>query len=94
MPLFFHTPRSWQDEHLYTGSTNDLRARLRLHSAGEVTSTLPGRPLELVFYEAYLKQFDPKPREQCLKSTKGRNTLRAMLKAAFGSAGPSPRDWE
>jgi hypothetical protein len=48
--------------------------------------------LELIFYEAYLNEFDAKRREQYLISRKGKTTLRAMLKDYFSSAGPSTRD--
>ena len=91
MPRFFYVYilRSRLDGRLYTGSTNDLKARLRLHNAGEITSTRPRRPLDLIFYEAYLNEYDAKPREQYLKSTKGKTTLRTMLKDFFNSSGPT-----
>jgi putative endonuclease len=91
MPRFFYVYvlSSLYDGYLYTGSTNDLKARLRLHNAGEVASTRPRRPVGLIFYEAYLNEYDAKRREQYLKSTKGKTPIRAMLKDFFSSIRPS-----
>ena len=88
MPQFFYVYilRSQRDGHLYAGSTNDLKARLQLHNAGEVTSTKSRRPLDLIFYEAYLNEYDAKRRELYFKSTKGKTTLRTMLKDFFNAA--------
>jgi putative endonuclease len=65
---------------MYIGSTGDLRRRVLNHNRGLVQSTSPRRPLELIFYEAYLNAYDAKRREIYLKSTKGRTTLKTMLK--------------
>jgi putative endonuclease len=68
------------DGGLYIGSTGDLRKRVLNHNRGHVQSTSPRWPLELIFYEAYLNVYDAKRREIYLKSTKGRTTLKTMLK--------------
>ena len=87
MPQFFYVYilRSQRDGHLYIGSTTDLRARLQLQNTGEVTSTKSRWPLDLIFYEAYLNEYDAKRREQYFKSTKGKTTLRTMLKDFFNA---------
>jgi len=43
-------------------------------------STNPRRPFELIFYEAYRSEYDAKRREVYLKSTRGRTTLKTMLR--------------
>lgn len=63
----------------YVGYTEDLQARLKKHNAGEVQSTKPYGPWILIYYEAFTSMNDAKQREQYLKTTKGRRTLRLML---------------
>jgi predicted GIY-YIG superfamily endonuclease len=65
---------------LYVGYTEDLVERLKSHNEGKNTSTKPHRPFKLIFYEAYFGKKDAKRREGYLKTTKGRTTLRSMLK--------------
>jgi len=40
-------------------------------------------PFDLLFYEAYQNIKDAKRREKYLKTTKGKTTLRSMLKEAL-----------
>ncbi len=80
---------SLRDGHWYVGSTHDLRKRLKLHNSGAVKSTSVRRPLELIFYEAYLNQDDAKRRESYFKTSKGKNSLRVML-AQFLKAPSGP----
>jgi putative endonuclease len=51
----------------YTGSTNDLRLRLKAHNEGKVSSTRRYKPWRLVYYEAYLSEEDARLREQKFK---------------------------
>ena len=53
-------------EKLYTGSTNDLRDRLKSHNTGRVFST-KGHKWKLVYYEAYRNEQDAREREKRLK---------------------------
>jgi putative endonuclease len=82
VPKFFHVYalRSQSDQGFYIGSIRDLKVRFRLHNDGAVRSTSPRRPFDLIFYEAYRSEDDAKRREIYLKSTKGRNTLKTMLR--------------
>jgi putative endonuclease len=68
------------DGKLYVGYTTDLRNRLRKHQSGEVISTRPRRPFELIFYEAYKSKEDAKRRERYFKTGKGKSSLRMMLR--------------
>ena len=64
---------------LYVGYTEDVETRFKKHNAGEVRSTKPYRPWVLIYYEFFTSKKDAKQREQYLKTTKGRRTLRLML---------------
>lgn len=59
--------QSLKDADLYTGSTNDLKRRLKEHNAGEVQSTKSRTPFRVIYYEAYLSEDDARNREQQLK---------------------------
>lgn len=65
---------------IYVGFTSDLKKRFKEHNQGMEKSTKNYAPLDLIFYEAYLSQKDAKRREEYLKTTKGKQTLRSMLK--------------
>ncbi|MBU1132095.1 GIY-YIG nuclease family protein [Patescibacteria group bacterium] len=71
---------SEKDNGFYVGFTGDLRQRIGSHFRGEVFATKPRLPLKLIFYEAYLNKYDALRREKYLKTSKGRTTLRSMLK--------------
>ena len=53
---------------------------MKQHRIGEVASTKARRPLRLIFYEAYLEEKDAVRREDYFKTSKGKRTLRLMLK--------------
>jgi putative endonuclease len=69
-----------RDGKFYTGSTNDLKGRLREHQSGNVKSTCNRRPLELIYYERCLNEDDAKQRENYLKSGMGKKYIRNRLK--------------
>jgi putative endonuclease len=72
--------KSGWDGHLYIGYTKDLRKRFQDHQNGKVPSTKSRVPLELVFYESYKSMADAKRREKYLKTSKGKSSLRLMLR--------------
>lgn len=63
---------------IYTGSTNDLRLRFRLHNKGSVISTKRYRPWQLLYYEAYQTEKGARIREQRLKHNG--NAIRELKK--------------
>ncbi len=65
---------------LYVGFTHNLKKRFIEHNNREELSTKAYAPLDLIFYEAYRNEKDAKRREGYFKTTKGKTTLRAMLK--------------
>lgn len=68
---------------VYVGYTNDLRKRFKKHNSGEIFSTKPYRPFELIYYEAYLNKEDALEREKFLKSGWGKNYIKRVLKHYF-----------
>lgn len=65
--FYVYMIKSKKDGFLYTGSTNDLKERIKLHNSGKVFSTKLRIPFELVYYEAYKAEKDARDREHNLK---------------------------
>ncbi len=78
--FYTYVLRSLKDGRMYIGYTDDLRRRIKEHDEGKSPATAPRRPLELIFYEAYRNKYDALRREKYFKSTKGKTTLKSMLK--------------
>lgn len=64
----------------YTGSTNDLRKRLKQHNEGKSTWTKSYVPWDLIYYEACLNEEDTRSREKYLKSGMGKRYLKNRLR--------------
>jgi len=77
---YVYVLRSQVDGKMYIGYTVNLRNRLQEHQNGEVLSTKPRRPFELIFYEGYKCEEDAKRRERYLKTSRGKSPLRMMLR--------------
>jgi putative endonuclease len=77
---YVYVLKSQLDGKLYVGYTTNLRNRLREHQYGKVMSTKPRRPFELIFYEGYKNMEDARRREEYLKTSKGKSSLRMMLR--------------
>ena len=77
---YVYVLKSAKDGKLYTGYTNNLRERLKMHNSGEVRSTKNRLPLELTYYEACLNQQDATHREKYLKSAWGKRYIKNRLK--------------
>lgn len=82
---YVYVLRSTVDEKFYIGFTADLTSRIYRHNSGYVSSTKARRPLELIFYEAYINKYDAIRREKYLKSSKGKTTLATMLRDYLSS---------
>lgn len=80
---YVYVLRSQKDSKLYTGLTADVYRRLEQHNASQVTSTQARRPLELIYYEAYLTKDDAEGRELFLKSGSGKRYLKKQLANYF-----------
>jgi predicted GIY-YIG superfamily endonuclease len=60
-----------KDNSIYTGSTPDLRERLREHEKGFAESTRNLRPLELLWFCAFKNRLDALRFERYLKTGSG-----------------------
>lgn len=69
-----------RDNSLYVGYSTNLKQRIISHKKGRNFSTKYKLPIKLIFYEAYTERSDAKRREKYFKTTKGKTTLRTMLK--------------
>lgn len=56
----------------YFGSTNNLQHRIKMHNSGEVKSTKPHSPWELVWYGAFLTGKEARDFELYLKTGSGK----------------------
>ncbi len=72
--------RSLKDKLFYIGYSDNLKQRFIDHNKGKNISTKNRRPLELIFYEAFGSKEDALRREAYFKTTKGKVTLKQMLK--------------
>ena len=75
---------SLKDTKFYIGFTNDLERRLKEHNSGKNVSTKSRLPLKLLYYEAHLSKADAMRRERYFKTTKGKSTLKQMLRDSLG----------
>lgn len=67
----------------YVGFTHKLQQRLLEHNSGKEFSTKPYIPFDLIHYEAYRNEKDARRRERYFKTTKGKTTLRFMLREFY-----------
>jgi len=65
---------------IYIGYSENLKQRLKEHNNGKSKSTNHRKPYYLIHYEAYCNSKDAKRRELYLKTTKGKTTIKTMLK--------------
>lgn len=77
---YVYVLRSLFHKFIYVGFTTDLKRRFKEHNNKEELSTKHYAPFELIHYEAYRNEKDAKRREEYLKITKGKTTLKTMLK--------------
>ncbi|OGD69804.1 excinuclease ABC subunit C [Candidatus Campbellbacteria bacterium RIFCSPLOWO2_02_FULL_35_11] len=85
--IYTYIIKSKRDNKWYTGVTNDLRKRFKLHNDGEVTSTKGRGPFELIYYEACINKYDAFAREKFLKSGAGKKYIKNRLKRFLSLTG-------
>lgn len=67
----------------YIGYSSDLKRRLQEHKIGGSVSTRKRLPFTLLYYEAHTNSEDAKRREQYFKTSKGKSSLKQMLRSAM-----------
>jgi putative endonuclease len=65
---------------LYKGSCIDLKERLKCHNSKKVKTTKNGVPWKLIYYEAFANKKDARCEELFLKTGKGRERIKYLLK--------------
>jgi len=93
--IFMDLPRFWlyalyslRDRQFYIGTTNHLVRRGEQHERGETISTADRRPLIMIYCEGHRSIIDARRREEYFKTTKGRTTLKQMLRHSPDPAPP------
>lgn len=77
---FVYILLSEKDNKFYIGSSTNVEQRVIEHNQGKNTSTANRRPLKLIFYEAFPTKSDALRREHYFKTTKGKVTIRQMIR--------------
>ncbi len=80
---YVYVLRSRADGHFYTGTTQNLNRRLAQHRWGQNVSTAKRLPLDLVYFEGHLNRTDALRRERYFKTTKGKVTLRQLIRGTL-----------
>ncbi len=80
MNYYAYIIQSLKDKFYYIGSTEDINLRLDKHNKGKVKSTKSKRPYKLVYFEEFLSREDAYRRERQIKSYKGGEALKKLLK--------------
>ncbi len=65
-----------KNKKFYIGSSNNLRRRIAEHKRKKKVS-------KLIFYEAFVSEKDARRREKYFKTSKGKSTLRQMLRESL-----------
>lgn len=71
---------SQKDNKFYIGFTSDLERRLKEHQQDKDISTSKRLPVELIYFEGHRAKKDALRREAYFKTTKGKTTLKQMLR--------------
>ena len=78
--FYIYLLRSITNGKIYTGYTVDLKRRIKEHFRNEVHTTKRYKNIKLIYFEAYINKKDAMERENYLKTTKGKRTVKLMLK--------------
>jgi putative endonuclease len=74
---------SQADSKFYIGFTSDLKRRLLEHRSKRNHTTSRYKNFELIFREDFISKQDAMRRERYFKTSKGKRTLRLMLKESL-----------
>lgn len=81
--FFVYVLKSINHDFIYVGFTQDIERRFEEHNNQEELSTKHYAPFDIIHFEAYKNIKDAKRREEYFKTTKGKVTLKQMLKEYF-----------
>ena len=80
MNFYIYILQSEKDKMFYTGYTNDLKERLKMHNDGKVQATKNRIPFKLIYFEGCLDQQDATHREKYLKTSWGKRYIKQRMK--------------
>lgn len=80
MPFYVYVIKSISKGIQYVGSTSDVHKRIDDHNAGRSSFTKGHRPWVLVQQEEFTTKAEALRRERYLKSGKGREVLKKIIK--------------
>jgi putative endonuclease len=69
----------------YLGMTSDIKRRIREHNFSPKGFTKSGRPWQIIYYEGFINKQDALREEKFLKTGKGRERRKYLLKSFFES---------
>jgi putative endonuclease len=72
--------KSKKNSKLYKGFTNDLKRIIKEHNLGKSVFTKNNGPWSLIYYECFLSKIDAEKEELFLKSGKGKERIKFLLK--------------
>lgn len=81
--FYVYVLKSINHDFIYVGFTQDLKRRFKEHNNQEELSTKHYAPFDLILFEGYKNIQDTKRREGYFKTTKGKVTLKQMLREYF-----------
>ncbi len=81
---YFYVLRFRKNKKLYYGFTNDLQRRIKEHKSGGSEFTSKNGLFDLIFYEAYINEYDARDAEAYFKTSHGREVLKGKLKNYLG----------
>jgi len=81
--FYVYVLQSLLNGRLYVGRTANLKRRFKEHIDAKVWTTSRMLPVKLIFYEAFAVAGDSIRRERYLKTSKGKATLKQMLRESM-----------
>ena len=78
--MYVYVLKSEKDGKLYIGQTNNITQRLEYHNRGKVKATKNRVPFKIIYYEEVKTRAEAMKREKYLKSLKGGNEFKKILK--------------
>lgn len=76
---YFYILWNEKDDRYYTGSTNNLKRRLKEHRSGKTRTTRILKTDKLVYFEEYDSETEARLREKKIKLYKSKNYIRWLV---------------
>ena len=81
--FYVYILKSLKDNGLHIGYTNDLRRRFAEHQKGQCSATKSRLPVKIIHYQAFISQIDAIETEKYLKTTRGWQRIKRMLRSTL-----------